>query len=163
MKIFPALSGRWQMDFLAFLFLVASPTMPPFLHPSSFPQTPGFLNLAVLVIDFTSYVLNHLGRPPPWLLASFMRRGTAFLPPLPCTLPNLLLMKKRPCRKWLVIYHTLDKMQALCHRFWLQRCPRPGKFLKCTWWWGTESPGGWKTSEKVQFLLIFPELHQCSQ
>lgn len=126
-------------------------------------QTLGFLNLAVLVTDFTTYFLTHLGHPPPWLIADFLQRRMAFLPPLPCTLPNLLTIKKCLCSTWVGIYHILDKMQALCHHFWLRRCPRLGKFLRYTWWLGKESPDRWKTSAKVPFLLIFPKLHQCSQ
>lgn len=126
-------------------------------------QTLGFLDLAVLVIDFATYFLTHLGYPPLWFLTDFLQRWTAFLSPLPCTLPNPLTIKKCLCRTRVVIYHTLDKMRAPCHHFWLQRCPRLGKFLRYTWWLGKESPDRWKTSEKVQFLWIFPKLHQCSQ
>lgn len=149
----------------------ASTTMHAFyIHHSSdlLLQTPRFLSLAVLVIDSTSYALNHLDHPPHththtafWLASC--RDELPSSRPLPSTLPNLLTMKKCPGRKWFVIYHTLDKMRALCHHFWLQRCPRPGKFLRCTWWLGMESPDEWKTSEKVRFLLIFPKLRQYSQ
>lgn len=86
------------MDFAAFIFLVASPTMHPFYihHPADFlPQTRRFLNLAVLVIDFTGYVLTRLSHPPHWFLASFVQRWTAFLPNLclaPC--PTYILWKR---------------------------------------------------------------------
>ena len=68
------------------IFLVASPTMHAFYihHPAELlPQTPRFLNLAVLVIDFITYALNRLDHPPHCFLARFMQRWTALLPPCP--------------------------------------------------------------------------------
>ena len=78
MKILTTLSAPWQLDFPHPCFSLLTPPRSSFYtpHPScSFhadllPQTLGFLNLAVLVMDFTSSVLTHLGHPSHQFLAS---------------------------------------------------------------------------------------------
>ena len=138
MKILTTLSAPWYLAFPTSLLLFASPAMHLLLHSSSdrfftqvsFLPTLEFQELAVLVIGLTSSVLTHRGHPPHWFLADFMQRWAAFfLAPLAPPSPAL---KKHPCRKGFVSYRTLDKTLALCHRFWLQRCPRLGRSLRCT-------------------------------
>lgn len=75
---------------------------------------------------------------PSWpsssLISGWLHEAMSCL--LPCTFrappPFPPAMKKHPCRKGFVSYRTLDKTLALCHRFWLQRCPRLGRSLRCT-------------------------------
>lgn len=164
MKISTTVSAPWQPDFPAFVFLFPAPLCISLLLPTShhvhFTHTPPSSDPVVSTSSSFSYWLGNLCSDPSWpsphwFLASFL--PTLALHP---ALPTHYVMTKWT---WASSYHTLDKMLAGCHPFWLQRCPRLGKFLRCTWWQGKESPDGWKTSEKVQFLWIFPKLHQCSQ
>ena len=67
------------------------------------PQTLGFLNLPVLVTDFTGSVLIHHSYPPLQFLASCRDEMACPPPAFSLHLPHLLTLKKCPCRKVLLV------------------------------------------------------------
>ena len=71
--------------------------------PWGSPQTLGFLNLPVLVTDFTGSVLIHHSYPPFQFLASCRDEMACPPPTFSLHLPHLLTLKKCPCRKFLLV------------------------------------------------------------